>query len=253
MQFEIAACTDVGTRKKVNQDSLHVCVAQTKLGEVIMAVICDGVGGLSYGEIASSKTVYEFKKWFQYGLPDLIEKEITISELEQEWRTLIAYINRKIVKISEAQSSQMGTTLTAVIFLQGQYLVVQIGDSRFYEIYDGQLIQITTDQTLVEREVQLGHITREQGMSDPRRHVLLQCIGLNEIVEPQFLIGKQNGTANYLLCTDGFYNSLMLQEIYDLCWIKGNKEELQMQLLNGMEICKTRGEQDNISAILLGT
>lgn len=252
MQYELAACTDVGTRKKVNQDSLHACVAKTGIGEIVMAVICDGVGGLSCGEVASSKTVYAFKNWFKNSLPSLIGTGVSLRMIEQEWTYLISQINREIIKISEEQSVQMGTTLTVAIFLNGEYLIAQVGDSRIYEIGNGQLIQLTTDQTFVEREVQLGHMTREQAMTDQRRHVLLQCLGLNEVVEPQFSYGKQNIDSNYLFCTDGFYNCLLPQEIYKKCSIKGKKIVLEEQLKEMIELCKNRGERDNISAILLG-
>lgn len=252
MQFNVAACTDVGTRKRVNQDSLHACVAETAVGEIVMAIVCDGVGGLSCGEVASSKTVYAFKKWFQTRVPLLVKQGITLQGIEQEWIELIAGINQELLSISETQSVQMGTTLTAAFFVQGEYLVVQIGDSRIYEVGNGQLIQLTTDQTFVEREVQLGHMTREQAMTDQRRHVLLQCIGLTQVIEPQFFRGKQVQNANYLFCTDGFYNCLLPQEIYARCCIKGDKQILEKQLLDMIDMCKERGERDNISAILLG-
>ena len=72
MNFMIAAHSDVGIKKNTNQDSLLIKVAQTNLGRVCLCVVCDGMGGLAKGELASATVVRVFEKWFEERLPYLI-------------------------------------------------------------------------------------------------------------------------------------------------------------------------------------
>ena len=62
--YTVAAQTDAGTVKQVNQDSLTVKVANTSYGEAAFAVLCDGMGGLEQGEVASSVVVRTYEQWF---------------------------------------------------------------------------------------------------------------------------------------------------------------------------------------------
>ena len=254
MQFTISACTDVGNSKNMNQDSLNAMIANTKQGQAAMAVVCDGIGGLSGGEIASAYVVTAFKKWFSEGLPSLLGVPFFQEKLEEQWRRVIQDVNNKILCHAAEKHFQMGTTLTAILLADGSYYIAQIGDSRAYEITE-QLQQLTKDQTLTQREVLLGHITSEQARCDSRKHVLLQCIGTNQTPEPEFLSGKIPEGAAYLLCTDGFYNRLTEQEIYEKCnrLINFSQDCMEEHLQDLILCCKDRGEQDNISAILLQT
>ena len=64
MNYNIALHTDVGIRKETNQDSMCVKQAETEKGQILLAIICDGMGGLSQGELASATVVRDFDKWF---------------------------------------------------------------------------------------------------------------------------------------------------------------------------------------------
>ena len=77
MNFVSNCCTDVGITKRVNQDSLCIKQAQTSQGKILMAVICDGMGGMKSGEIASAMTVSAFSDWFLKELPTLLNDNLT--------------------------------------------------------------------------------------------------------------------------------------------------------------------------------
>ena len=64
MQFKVAADTDIGIKKQTNQDSVLVKHGKCGLGEVLLAVVCDGMGGLDRGELASASVIREFNGWF---------------------------------------------------------------------------------------------------------------------------------------------------------------------------------------------
>ena len=64
MEYLVAACTDVGIHKETNQDSVTIKVAKTVIGNIAMVVMCDGMGGLALGEVASADVVMHFQVGF---------------------------------------------------------------------------------------------------------------------------------------------------------------------------------------------
>ena len=72
MDFLIAAHTDVGIRKKTNQDSVLIKVADTDCGKVCFAAVCDGMGGLRKGELASATLIRDFSDWFDSEFPEIL-------------------------------------------------------------------------------------------------------------------------------------------------------------------------------------
>lgn len=81
MRFQVAYHTDIGREKSTNQDSLGVLEANTDEGRLLLAVLCDGMGGLDKGEVASAALIRAFEAWFQEELPGLIRKEDPLYEV----------------------------------------------------------------------------------------------------------------------------------------------------------------------------
>lgn len=260
--FVVAAQTDKGTVKTVNQDSLTVKVIETAYGEVAFAVLCDGMGGLSLGEVASGHTVKRFEMWFETKLRDWLKAGMEERALFSGWNTLIHSCNEEIVHYEKHIDGYMGTTLLALLMVGEYYFVAHVGDCRLYEMDHG-IRQITKDQTYVAREVALGHMTPEQAETDERRNVLLQCIGVNETVKPDFLQGRVKSGMSLLLCSDGFRHMISLQELMQYCHVNLTEQRLEKEsrteinhAMNGqlqylIELNKNRNERDNISAILI--
>lgn len=253
MQFQAAAYTDTGNKKRVNQDGLNITMAHTATGDMAMLVVCDGVGGLSLGEFASAQAVRSYTRWFRERLPQIIaEKMLTTEYMEKEWRMLAADINQELLRYGEEHGTQLGTTLTAALVTQQEYDIIHIGDSRAYMLMDNA-VQLTTDQTLINREIMMGHITPEQAQTDSRKHILLQCLGINPQIEPQFLNGEMMPEAGILLCTDGLSNRLDVGELYELVHMEEQPERnvMEQHLREITQLCRLRGEADNISVALL--
>lgn len=260
--YTVAAQSDAGTTKDVNQDSLTVKVANTICGEAAFAVMCDGMGGLEQGEVASATVVRAYEQWFLKDLPLLLARGFSEEALEQVWYRLANDCNARLVDYGKEQNTTMGTTLTAMLLLEGRYYISHVGDCRVYVMGNG-MEQLTTDQTYVAREIALGHMTPEQAETDMRRNVLLQCIGTVSSVKPDFLMGDIYNDDTFLVCSDGFRHKLTDVEIYDYChtilegmeWFVENRLN-NSHFMNGrlrylMENIKARGERDNISAILV--
>ncbi len=252
MTFLSAVCSDKGIQKQTNQDSICLKIAKTSIGQVLLAVVCDGVGGLHKGEVASANVVRAFDTWFMNDLAPLLQV-FSIEEVKYQWKRIIQQQNHYIREYGKRNQMQLGTTLTALLMIDKQEaLIAQVGDSRAYVIHR-QLECLTSDQTWVNREVERGHMTKEEATQDARRNILLQCIGTSSIVEPAFVEHTPMKDAVYLLCSDGFYHKLQEQEIATSCSPVSfhQEEEMKNTLENLMKQNKERIETDNMSAILI--
>lgn len=245
------AVTDIGTVKKVNQDSLTLKVANTKWGSASLAVVCDGVGGLLKGELASATVIRGFDRWFKEIFP-YQESGWNEQNIQADWNNLIQILNQEIIAYGNNNGGKLGTTVTAALFIEDKYYVAHVGDCRMYQITD-QLLQVTKDQTLVEHEVDMGIITRQQALTDPRKSVLLQSIGTTECIEVAFYSGTIQPDSTFLLCSDGFRHEIQEEEIRELLspGINRSQNDIKGHLGHLVELNKYRGERDNISAILL--
>ncbi len=251
-QYRTAYHTDIGTTKKTNQDALLIKKAKTLYGEVLLAVICDGMGGLEKGEVASGEVILTFSRWFEQRLPGLLAGGLTDDIMWREWNELVVSENEKIKQYGSRCSVSLGTTITAMLFANGKYYIVHVGDSRAYYI-GNTITQITEDQTVIAREIARGVLTPEQAKTDPRRSVLLQCVGASANVAPAFFSGNIEQGANYLLCCDGFRHEVTPDEIY-MCLnssVAGEENSMKAGLARLVEENKVRQERDNISAILI--
>lgn len=251
MVYMAAAVTDAGIIKKINQDSLTVKIVQTPKGQVCMAVICDGLGGLSLGEVASANAVLTFDYWLK---EQFLQTNIewTQKNIIDSWQKIIADLNGKIMNFGLKHGIETGTTLTAALFFDDKFYVAHIGDTRVYEIKDC-CRQLTKDQTVTEKALEQGIITKEQAINDSRKNVLLQCVGVTKNLMPDFYCGNVTDNAAYLLCSDGFRHLISSEEIYKFCNSSKNLSQSAMEkkLLKLVECNKKRGESDNISAILI--
>lgn len=250
MRFMATADTDIGTSKNTNQDSVLIKHASTEDGEVLMAIVCDGMGGLSKGELASATVIRAFSKWFDEELPFELES-VDMNVIGGKWSLLLKDLNVQIAEYGSQMGVNLGTTFSGILLVGDQYLIVHVGDTRVYQI-GASLNQLTTDQTFVAREVSRGTMTPEQAKTDKRRNLLLQCVGASKNVEPQILCGKAEKGA-YMICSDGFRHEITEAEIYEsLNPINFmNKNAMHSNAKYLIEQDKARRERDNISVVLI--
>jgi serine/threonine protein phosphatase PrpC len=255
MEYTLAVYTDTGIQKIGNQDSLCVRRACAPDGsEILLAAVCDGMGGLSKGELASAEAARALEAWFDSSLDLFVRCGGDYSELRRRLTDLIGRLDRHIFSYAQAAGGQMGSTLTALFAAGGRYLTVNVGDSRVYEIKNG-LRQLTQDQSLVAAEIARGRLTPEEAKHHPQRNVLLQCIGAGRELKPEFTEGTVRSGAIYLLCSDGFVHELADGEISQSLSpvVLGSSRAMQDTLIELTERCKARGETDNITAVAVKT
>ena len=254
MNFIVSANTDVGIVKSTNQDSLSIKVINTPQGRMTFAVLCDGMGGLDKGEVASASVIKAFDNWVYNQLPALCNAPIEDSIIREQWQSIVTQQNKIIKTYGARQGVKLGTTVVAMLLTQNRYYILNVGDSRAYEITD-TLKQITNDQTFVAREIALGNMTPEQAEVDERRNVLLQCVGASEEVYPDMFFGECAVNAVYFLCSDGFRHVITPDEIFAYLQpgvlLDENTMDRNSRAL--IELNKQRSERDNISVALVRT
>jgi len=247
-----AVYSDKGIKKQTNQDSFCIKIAKTQFGKALLGVVCDGMGGLEKGEVASASVMNAFSNWFEKELPTELQKN-NLNDLDYQWKRLIQEQNQRIGEYGRKNGIQLGTTLTAMFLIEDKFLMIaHVGDTRAYCI-DDKLTILTRDHTVVAREIERGNMTPEQAKTDPRRNVLLQCIGASKIVEPEFFFCVPNHNTVYMLCSDGFRHVISENEIYDSFHPNNLNTEVDMEKYARelVELDMQRGEIDNITVLLI--
>ncbi len=253
MEYLYSCHTDTGTGKCVNQDAYVVRAAKINGGVFLLAAVCDGVGGFSYGERASGEVIHGFSDWFDYELPQIAsaEEDFGTAVLER-WRQLVQTVDRKLLSRGRTYHTRMGTTATTVLFADKKYYFCHVGDCRLYRIRT-RADQLTKDHSLVGREVAAGRMTPEEAEQDSRRNVILQCIGAGAEPRPDFGMGEIEADPTYLLCSDGFRHKITADEI-GACFLPElllGPDQMKERQRHLTELAKVRGERDNITVIAI--
>lgn len=252
IQFLTALHTDVGIIKETNQDSLCIKSAKTDIGNILLTVVCDGMGGLKKGELASATVIRRFSNWFDNELSSIIH-DITMDKIRSAFNVMIEELNDRIIEYGENNGISLGTTLTAMFFTEKEYIVAHVGDSRAYIVGEDAIRMITEDQTVVGREVRRGLLTKEQAETDPRRNILLQCIGATRHVVPDYTTGAVTEEVLYMVCSDGFRHTIRPEELHrelNPC-VCNDEDVMRQKAIELVELNKARKERDNISVILI--
>ena len=213
-----AGMTEKGPVKPINQDAYLVKRAQTPTGDIVLAVVADGMSGLQQGEVASGTLVRAFDSWFQHELP-LTGEALGFSgssftqALQVQWANLLQEVNLSLMKHGSRTGVSLGTACTVFLAANGCFHVMQVGDTRLGCVRNERFSWLTRDQTFAARELAAGHLTAEELMNHPLRNTLLQCVGASRNLRPVFERGTFDRSALYVLCSDGFCRSLTKQEL----------------------------------------
>lgn len=203
---QVAALSDKGPVRTKNQDACCVEVAQTPFGEVVMAVICDGVGGLELGELASATVVARFVKWFEEELPGLCgDGLVERSTVRFIWNAMLAELNELVQAHVVTKGGGVGTTFSGIFAHSGTFVAAHVGDTRIYQVGPFTFGKVTEDQTLLARELAAGRLTAEEAKTFPKRHVILQSVGTERSLKPAFYEGTYTARDVFVLCSDGAY------------------------------------------------
>lgn len=198
------ALTDVGQKRKINQDS--VFASPTPVGNLPnLFIVADGMGGHNAGDFASKYAVNTVREYIAASAEQNPIKLITEA---------IALANRGILeKAAEHEEMRgMGTTIVVTTVIGHFAYTANVGDSRLY-LYDGELVQITKDHSLVEEMVRLGELSEEDARNHPDKHIITRALGASRRVDADFFDYRIGPDAKILMCSDGLSNMVDNVEI----------------------------------------
>ncbi|TWH74994.1 protein phosphatase [Modestobacter roseus] len=225
-----AARSDRGLIRGTNQDSVYA-------GPRLLAV-ADGMGGHAAGDVASKVVIAALEH---------LDDDAPSGDMLQALRSAVfdgSEHLREVIRESP-QLEGMGTTLTAILFAGARVALCHVGDSRAYLLRDGELHQITHDDTFVQSLIDDGRITEEEANSHPQRSLLLRALN-GQDVEPDLSIRDTRAGDRYLLCSDGL-SGVVSQETLAQALTEPDAQATADRLI---ELALRSGGPDNITCIV---
>jgi PPM family protein phosphatase len=250
MKITYKAVSDVGRKRKGNEDSLFVNPEQH------LFVVADGMGGHAAGEIASKVAVDSINEFVCLTGGD---EEITwpfgldenISYDGNRLKTAIRYANRKVLEATKEKSEYegMATTVAAVLVDGDSGNIGHVGDSRVYLMRDGEITQLTSDHSWVNEQIQSGVISPDQARTHPLRNVVTRALGGKPDLQVDMQLHKIKSGDVLLLCSDGLTTMITDEEISRLVGDAGRDVDKAAQSL--VTSANAKGGEDNITVLLL--
>jgi PPM family protein phosphatase len=225
-----AARSDRGLVRANNEDSVYA-------GARLLA-LADGMGGHAAGEVASQLVIAALAH---------LDDDEPGGDLLGKLDTAVREGNSAIAAHVEAdpELEGMGTTLTAILFAGNRLGLVHIGDSRGYLMRDGELNQITKDDTFVQTLVDEGRITAEEAHSHPQRSLIMRALTGHE-VEPTLIMREARAGDRYLLCSDGLSDPVSHETILEALQIQDVAESADRLI----ELALRGGGPDNVTVVV---
>lgn len=253
--MDIAAQTDIGRRKKNNEDCYGVFREDTPglrlFDEGALLCVADGLGGHVGGEIASKLAVSVMKDIIKEQWPDppddpeepdpavlpiMINGTVNANQA-------ICQTNLDLVK----GNKPMGTTFLSAIVTPKKVYLSNVGDSRCYHIRDGEIIDKTEDHSWVDEQVKLGMMSRAEAEVDHRRNFVTRSVGTHAEVEVDTYVWHIVPGDWLLLCTDGLVNMVKDTEIVGEFRKHSPSAEIAHRLIT---LANENGGKDNTTVIV---
>jgi len=225
------AAQSVAGRVRGHNEDAVLC-----LPELGLWAVADGMGGHECGEVASA-----------LALDTLRQSVVAGSGLES---SIHAAHQAILAAVQEEGGRRMGSTVVAVRFVDADYEVAWIGDSRAYRISLDGIERLTRDHSWVQAMIDAGELSLAEARQHPRRNIVTQCLGQGE---QALEVGRVQGSLApgelLLLCSDGLTGELTDEQIQEVCAGAATLDELVEELIG---LANRLGGKDNISCIVLG-
>lgn len=234
MNYQVSVYWNKGAVRKTNQDSVLVLQALTSQGRVLLAAVCDGMGGMDRGEYASGYLTEELVTWFYDSLLKAVGKRKPLWVIRRSLERNLYRIQRRLQTYADKRSLEMGTTMSLLVLREKKYLLWHLGDSRIYHLSGHG-----------KRKIHLMTEDHVQG-----RNRLTKCVGSFGFFRPDFRMGIVRKREAFLLCSDGFWHTMDEEELGEaLAPDLMTEARCERRLKEIGERAMRRGERDNLSAV----
>jgi protein phosphatase len=250
MKIAYHAVSDVGRKRKGNEDSLFVNPEHN------LFVVADGMGGHAAGEIASKVAVDAINEFicmtagdeeitWPFGLDD------SMSYDGNRLKTAVRYANNKVLDATResAEYEGMATTVVGVLVDGSAANLAHVGDSRIYLYRKGALGQLTSDHSWVNEQIKSGILSADQARTHPLRNVVTRALGGRADLDVEMQVHKAEDGDILLLCSDGLTTMVPDAEIARV--ISENETDVAAAAEALVREANARGGDDNITVLLL--
>lgn len=238
--MKIVGYSDKGLVREKNEDSFGY---KKREDGMMLAVLCDGIGGSNAGDVASHCAVMTMLREFEKA------EYLTTPQQASEWiKKVIDLCNDAIYKLASSQRKYhgMGTTLVGVLMTGGMTLIMNVGDSRVYGLFD-KMVCLTQDHNLFQELLHSGQLSREEIKKQPSKHVLTNALGVYDKAKVD--IGLANNDYDcLLLCSDGLHGYVK-EDVIKSILIQNKTIEEKAELL--IQAALIAGGYDNTTVILI--
>jgi PPM family protein phosphatase len=237
LKIDVVALTDVGCQRTNNEDGFGYDL-ETKI-----FVVCDGMGGMAAGEVASATAVKELVEHFS-------QSSASDASTEDRLYRAILHANAQVHQMAQGNPDLrgMGTTLVAACIDGRRLLIGNVGDSRAYFMRGGVCAQITHDHSFLAEQVRKGAMNEEEAKASPLQSVITRAIGTAESVEPDIFTGDLEAGDIVLLTSDGLTRYAEAKTIAALVLSCSNLADACQALIDR---AKQHGAVDNVTCLLL--
>lgn len=244
-ELEIAARTDTGRVRTQNEDSVAVSL------EHGLAVLADGMGGYSAGEVASGIAVTVIRQTIENRLGKRWRRPPRSATMQHLLGTAVELANSAIRASAQRQPEYagMGTTLVAALFHHAQVVIAHVGDSRAYRIRQGHIEQLTRDHSLLQEQIDAGLISTDDARFAEHKNLVTRAVGIGQPLDVEIHEHQVAADDIYLLCSDGLSDLLPEPEIAGLTLAAG--ADLEQAAAALVQRANDNGGRDNISVILV--
>ena len=238
----VYGATEVGKERANNEDYFLVSLKKN------LHIVADGMGGHNAGEVASLNATETINDYFTLELLSQISNdEISI---ETEMKQSLLKANQKILEMAKTNNAYhgMGCTVVVALIRANTLHLCHVGDARAYVCNEVGIKLLTTDHSKVMDLVKAGQMTMEEARTSPLKNELSQAIGSPVPIDPDYNHHVLKNEDKVLLCSDGLWDMLSDEEIYEIVRQKKPTKTLCEDLVTA---ANDAGGHDNITVVVI--
>lgn len=234
MRFESVSRTDVGLKRKINEDSLLAAPDRA------LWAVADGMGGHDAGEVASAMVVEALQR-----LPQSEDLDATVSAAIEA----LEGVNQELIRLARTQSSDrtIGTTIVGLAIADGAYRCFWAGDSRAYLLRNGDIARVSRDHSLVQDLIDAGMLTPDEAERHENANVITRAVGVAKDIRVDVVSGDVLPGDQFVLASDGLTRVVSDGEL--AAELMRNDPDRAADVL--IETVLRRGAPDNVSLVIV--
>ncbi|MGC4045311.1 MAG: protein phosphatase 2C domain-containing protein [Armatimonas sp.] len=260
LTYRLAARTDVGLKRSVNEDNFGVFEIP---GVDIAFVVCDGMGGLKAGDVASAEATRTIESSLRESLTAGDEPTAALSRALRRANDTVCRLPRPGGGIvddptvrpgssAREAAAVIGTTAVAGVVKDGQLHLAHAGDSRAYRLRGERLERLTDDHSFVAEQVRAGNMTEAEARKSRFRNMITRAVGIDPMIQPDFRSIELAQGDLILVCSDGLTTLIEDPDIEEhMLSPRFSRQSLEQQVQSLIDIANRAGGTDNTTILLL--